>query len=318
LEEIQTIVRQYPANAVGKGGVLYSGKVGEEGASEIANAIAKKEHLPIIDSTPRGQFLSNENVDTAVKESAERIFRAQGQTTALAEQSAADFRYGSAKAPAHSPTSLRNSLWGEASHEFASSLRGDIEAVVANANRARVFAQVEVPAVMSNPGIRSINGIPTDVLRTTQGDLISRVETAYISRSVPLDKPPVAASESLARLHPAPAARINLAEVGLKGLGTAAMVYDAASTGVDVKRALDADNRTAAQSSMLHFGARNLGMVGGAVAGAELGAAAGIETGPGAFFTGLAGGVAGAFAGDMIMDAVDHYRIYSQRDTHGC
>ncbi|MDR0780591.1 MAG: peptidoglycan-binding protein [Pseudomonadales bacterium] len=317
LEEIQSIIRKYPAKVVSEGGILYSGKVGKVGAGEIANDIARKEHLPIIDNTPRGQFLAHENIDKAIKGSAQRIFELQGQAAILAEQSAVDFLYGNAKAPTHSPTSLRNSLWGEASHEFASSLRGDIEAVVANANRARVFAQVEVPAVMSNPGIRSINGIPTDVLRTTQGDLISRVETAYVSRSAPPEKLPAVAPESLARLHPAPAARINLVEVGLKGLGTAAMVYDAASTGMDVKRALDADNRTAAKSSVLHFGARNLGMVGGAVAGAELGAAAGIETGPGAFFTGLAGGVVGAVVGDTIMDAADRYRIYNQRDSDG-
>ena len=121
------------------------------------------------------------------------------------------------------------------------------------------------------------------------------------------------ATDRAVRIEPG-AARVRM---GLKVAGAAAMAYDAVSTGLQAKRALDAGNTTAAQSSVMHFGTRNLGMMGGAAAFSAIGAAAGVETGPGAFLTGLAGGVVGAVAGDKIADAIDHYRIYNQTDPQG-
>ena len=136
-------------------------------------------------------------------------------------------------------------------------------------------------------------------LKVVEGVSQSSAEAATLDRTV--------------RIEPG-AARVR---TGLKVAGGVAMAYDVASTGMDVKHALDADNTTAAQSSIMHFGGRNLGMLGGATLFAGAAAAAGVETGPGAFVAGLAGGVVGAVAGDKIMDAVDKRRIYTQNDPQG-
>jgi hypothetical protein len=104
-------------------------------------------------------------------------------------------------------------------------------------------------------------------------------------------------------------------------LGTAgaaaAVGYDILSTGQKTTHLLDQGNVTGAQSEVLHFAGRNLGLVGGAMAVGSMAAAAGIETGPGALAAGLAGGVLGAVAGNKIMDAVDQSRIYNQRGSDG-
>ncbi|MGJ3702973.1 zeta toxin family protein [Variovorax sp. AFSI2.2] len=124
-------------------------------------------------------------------------------------------------------------------------------------------------------------------------------ETAAVDRSV--------------RIEPG-AARVAL---GLKVFGTAALAHDAVTTGQDTKNLLDQNNLTGAQSQVMHFAGRNLGMAGGAMAVGSAAAAAGIETGPGALVAGLAGGFVGAVAGDKIMDVVDRARIYNQRGSDG-
>jgi hypothetical protein len=134
--------------------------------------------------------------------------------------------------------------------------------------------------------------VKADVQRTA-------TEAAAIDRSV--------------RIEPG-AARVAL---GLKVFGTAALAHDTLTTGRDTKNLLDHGNVTGAESEVLHFAGRNLGMVGGAMAVGSAAAAAGIETGPGALAAGLAGGLVGAVAGDKIMDAVDQSRIYNQRGSDG-
>lgn len=99
--------------------------------------------------------------------------------------------------------------------------------------------------------------------------------------------------------------------------GEATVVYEGISALRRSDQLLDQGNRVGAQSEVLHFGGRTLGMFGGAALGAELGAAGGWETGPGALITTTAGGIAGAVAGDKIVTAVDNYRIYSQEDKDG-
>lgn len=103
----------------------------------------------------------------------------------------------------------------------------------------------------------------------------------------------------------------------LGAAGVAATVYEAGETVHRTADLLHQGNVTGAQSGLLHLGGRTLGMVAGAEAFGALGTAAGVESGPGMIVTGAIGGVAGAFGGKMLMDAVDQYRIYHQRDPQG-
>ncbi|WP_183027746.1 zeta toxin family protein [Variovorax sp. UMC13] len=122
-----------------------------------------------------------------------------------------------------------------------------------------------------------------------------------------------AAVDRAVRIEPG-IARVHL---GLKVAGAAAQIPDAITTGREASRLLDQGNLTGAQSQVMHFAGRGLGMAGGAMAVGSIAAAAGIETGPGAVALGLAGGVIGAVAGDRIMDAADQARIHSQRGSDG-
>ena len=152
--------------------------------------------------------------------------------------------------------------------------------------------KINLETAKNLPPERQVQGVVPRVERTA-------TETTAIDRTV--------------RIEPG-AARVAL---GLKVIGTAALAHDAVTTGLDAKNLLDQGNVTGAQSQVLHFAGRNLGMVGGAMAVGSAAAAAGIETGPGALAAGLAGGLVGAVAGNKIMDAVDQSRIYNQRGSDG-
>lgn len=168
LEEIQGIAHQYSAKAVGEGGILYSGYVGEVKSEVLAVELAEKTGLPIINNTPRAQFLADGPVQDAIKQSAERIYRGQGESLVAAQQSATSFLYGDAKAVAHSATSMDGCLWGQASHEFAGSLRGHVTLVASAANPDRVFGKVEVPSVLHESHATSLGSQSVPHLREVE------------------------------------------------------------------------------------------------------------------------------------------------------
>ncbi len=165
LEEIQAVAHQYSARAIGEGGILYSRPVGNVQSETIALELSSKTGLPVINDTPRAQFLADPEVTSEIRRAAERIFVGQGQDLALARESATKFLFGDPKAVAKSATSLEGCLWGEASNEFAGSLRGDIKVVATNANVERVFGKVELPAVLENPNVRTLGGQPVSELK---------------------------------------------------------------------------------------------------------------------------------------------------------
>lgn len=117
LDEIREVARQFSAQAMGNGCVLYSRPVGNVTSEVIALELARKAGLPVINETPRAEFLSNLEVRQAVDSSAARILKAQGVPSAALEALTLDFQYGNPKAAANSLTSLEGCLWGDASRE---------------------------------------------------------------------------------------------------------------------------------------------------------------------------------------------------------
>ena len=71
LDEIVEIAHRFPARATGEGGALYSRGVGSISSEVLAREIAARTRLPIINDTPRAQFLSA--ADTHIRNAAERI-----------------------------------------------------------------------------------------------------------------------------------------------------------------------------------------------------------------------------------------------------
>lgn len=371
LEEIRRVAAGFPATAKKPGGILYSGKVGGVNAEAIALELAKKTGLPIVNRTPRAKFLIE--VEAAIRASAERIFRLEGQDTATARQSAASFLYGNSRVPPDSPISVKNCLWGTTSQDFASSLRGDITVVASAADAERVLAQVEVPAALKSEA-SSLGGRPIGevrmllargginaVLPVVQAQFVDSVtkgifnvpnqsgpsstrvwvskeaasalgldSTRFVSSAHLVSAGLLTAPETIRVAAPdiEPAGSV-ASEASARGsfrpgiasgaavVAAVAVLYDVATSADKAAGLWEQGNHTAASSEVLHFGARNLGMWGGAVLGAEVFGAAGAETGPWDLVVSGAGALVGAFAGDRLADAMDRQRIYHQRGPDG-
>ena len=399
LEDIQRIAHEFPAAANGEGGALYSGKVGATTSHDIVLELSENAHLNIIDNTPRAKFLSDPNVDASIKNRVRSLAVSEGVAPADAGKFANDFLYGNADVPLNNPTSLKNCVWGRASNEFAQSLRGDIDVVASAASPKRVFGQVEVPAVLNNPNVRTLGGEPVANLKHLQanggidavltkvqepfihataqpvfnapsgkgvtlskefahslgvdskgfasaaeleGYGLSRVNTGYTAPRVTVATGAPAVKAATANTHPHETApKVTAPETVVTGegltprkvvtpegittkvgkvagvAGAVAVAVDATQTANRTTELLGQKNSLGAQSQVIHFGSRNLSMLGGAAFGVELGAAAGIESGPGALLTGAAGGVIGAIGGNKLADAIDRYRVYTQTDKDG-
>lgn len=114
--------------------------------------------------------------------------------------------------------------------------------------------------------------------------------------------------DHVTRVRPA---RLNAAgALGVAGL--ALEIYDGADSLRTAQRLRGEGNATAAESELVHFGARSVGGWTGAGIGMAGGALLGVKTGPGLLVTGAIGGVAGVFAGDKFAEWTDNRRIYNQ------
>ena len=188
LDELGAVANSFPAEAQGEGGILYSGKVGNIPAEAIAKELAHKTGLPIINDTPRAQFLSYEPVKTAIQDSARRIFEEQGLNAGQSKRAGLDFLYGDTKAPPESPFSVENSLWGQASREFTASVRGPVTVVASAADAERVLGRVEVPTALQSSRITTLAGHPLSQLQDVQvqGGIkasLPEVQTQFIGAS---------------------------------------------------------------------------------------------------------------------------------------
>lgn len=94
--------------------------------------------------------------------------------------------------------------------------------------------------------------------------------------------------------------------------GLALEIYDGAESVRTASRLRSEGNATAAESTLIHFGARSVGGWTGAGIGMATGAVLGVESGPGLLVTGAIGGVAGVFAGGKIAEWNDNRGIYNQ------
>lgn len=163
---------------------------------------------------------------------------------------------------------------------------------------------------------RSLDQNPKIDRLTAQNVLTERQAMGVEEHLRPLARE-AAAVDQVVRVQPTLG---KVARIGAMG-SAAFAAYDAAESTHKATQLAHQGNATGAQSEILHFGSRTVGMVGGAKLGGMVGAAAGMETGPGALVTGtvgaVAGGVIGSVAGDKLADAVDRQRIYTQSDPQG-
>lgn len=146
------------------------------------------------------------------------------------------------------------------------------------------------------------------VAPTTRENLLAEHSANHVAESVERTAREAIEVDHVTRVQPY---RIRAGSaLGVAGL--ALEIYDGADSVRTAHRLAGEGNRTAAESELIHFGARSVGGWAGAGIGMTAGAVAGVESGPGLLVTGAIGGVAGVFVGDKIAEWNDNRGIYNQ------
>jgi|JI8StandDraft_1071087.scaffolds.fasta_scaffold00666_3 hypothetical protein len=365
-ETLRALARQVSVESPGQVTVLYSGRVADRvSAWNIVKAMEEAgEDVRLIDRTEINSFLNSREFTRAAAV-------AHGVTVD-------DMRRGDPIAKAandwlYHPT---DGPWADASARFADATRGEVKVIASGAAPDRVFAQTELPRILANPEVTTIEGIPRETLAARQSThgtqaafemIVARshenvgvIRSAVNAQGMPLRGdtgqlqldnreyfrsteiegrtpsfpdstrpmadlmgPPnahaLAGQQHLDELTQAAAHTQRPGSTGLRRAGSALGVaglaleiYDGADSVRTAQRLHGEGNATAAESELIHFGARSVGGWAGAGIGMATGAVAGVESGPGLLVTGAIGGVAGVFVGDKIAEWTDNRRIYNQ------
>jgi hypothetical protein len=365
-DELRALARQVSIESPGRVTVLYSGRVADNVSSwNVVRAMEEAgEDVRLIDRTELNKFLNSRDFTSATAR-AHGIDLRDIQDRTPAAKAANDWLYHPTDGP-----------WADASARFADATRGEVKVIASGAAPDRVFAQTELPRILANPEVTTVEGIPRETLATRQSThgtqaafemIVARshenvgvIRSAVNAQGMPLRGdtgqlqldnreyfrdteiegrrpsfpdstrpmadlmgPPnahaLAGQQHLDELTQAAAHAQRPEATGLRRAGSALgfaglalEIYDGADSVRTAHRLAGEGNSTAAESTMIHFGARSVGGWAGAGIGMATGAALGVETGPGLLVTGAIGGVAGVFAGEKIAEWTDNRRIYNQ------
>lgn len=140
--------------------VFYSGSIQNENpkldAWTLATSIQKQDAgVLIIDTTERGVFLASKQFKKAVL----RAFASEGFV---------DFSDVAKRRDSHANQFLFDAtqgVWAQASRSFAESASGHITTLTSQAPDNRTFALVELPTLLANPKVHSVNGVSKQVLQ---------------------------------------------------------------------------------------------------------------------------------------------------------
>ena len=144
--------------------VLYSGDIDEGppplGSWKLATALQGQDPgVLIIDVTERGRFLSSEAFqDAMLRAFAKEGFETYADITKARDSEANKFLFDA-----------EDGAWAKASRSFAESLEGDVVVLSSKANPARTFGLVELPALLANPKVNSVNVIAKNTLAQLAG-----------------------------------------------------------------------------------------------------------------------------------------------------
>ncbi len=365
-EALRELARQVSVDSPGNVTVLYSGGVTDRVSSwQIVKAMEDAgEDVRLIDRTEANKFLSSRPFQSATATAHGISYQDLTERTPAA-RAAGDWLYHPTEGP-----------WADASARFADATRGEVKVIASGASPDRVFGQTELPRILANPEVTTIEGIPRETLvarQTTHGtqaafdmivanshDNVGIIRTAVNAQGLPLrgerdqlqldnrdyfretsiegrtptfhevsrpmgdlmGEPNAHALSGRQQLDELARAAMSPERTGSLGprragaaLGVAGLaleVYDGAESVRAAQRLHGEGNATAAQSELIHFGARTVGGWTGAGIGMAAGAVAGVESGPGLLVTGAIGGVAGVFVGDKIAEWNDNRGIYNQ------
>jgi len=134
--------------------LLYSGKVGDVPAWQIANQIgsAGGGNIVVIGDTPVANFLEDPRFISAL----ENIV-GTGDATVIKTHLNGTI----------APDGTRTlGMWDITSKNLAQAASGDVRTITPLAEQGKVFIQTELPALLNNPNVKSINGHSIEDFRT--------------------------------------------------------------------------------------------------------------------------------------------------------
>ncbi|WP_221064414.1 calcium-binding protein [Methylomagnum ishizawai] len=177
--ELKALVSQLDVSATGKVTVLYSGNInGTYSGTIIKSMLSSGEDIRVLDNTQASKFLdiydpANQNLKLV--DTLKRIF---GDDPYAVGSSANQFLFGISDA---SGTRITTGAWDTISANFVSETVGEVKTLVADARSDRVFAQTEIPALLANENVTSIEGIPkSEFVGKSVDEIFARVKTASL------------------------------------------------------------------------------------------------------------------------------------------
>jgi hypothetical protein len=148
-DQLRMVAARVNADAPGRLTVLYSGHVGKGvGSGDVIKAmVAAGEDVRVINRSQAAIFMESRDFIDAVAKAYDIPPRPliEGKYRGPAT----DWPYHPTQGP-----------WADASARFADLTKGEVRAVVSGAAPDRVFGTVELPRVIANPQVTTIEGIP--------------------------------------------------------------------------------------------------------------------------------------------------------------
>lgn len=152
-ESLRRLASQVDADAPGRLTVLYSGRVTELiGSNHVIEAmIERRGDIRAINKSQAALFLNGRDFGVALSAAFGAPHREILDGTYRGP--ATDWLYHPTEGP-----------WADASARFANATVGEVRAIVSHAQPNRVFGEIELPRILANPNVTTIEGIPREAL----------------------------------------------------------------------------------------------------------------------------------------------------------
>ncbi|WP_407471001.1 peptidoglycan-binding protein [Xanthomonas campestris] len=152
-EDLRTLAAQVDANAPGRVTVLYSGPAakGIWSTDVIAAMVEMGEDVRVINGSEAAKFLESKDFYSALADAYD--IDVDQLIDGTHRGPATEWLYHPTQGP-----------WADASGRFADATVGEVHAIVGDAQPSRVFGEIEVPRILANPNVTSIEGLPREAL----------------------------------------------------------------------------------------------------------------------------------------------------------
>lgn len=157
-EQLRALAAQVDANTTGRTTVFYSGQTAKGvWSSDVIDAMLESgDDIRVINTSEAAKLLNSREFLNSVA-GAYDLNGIRSLTDAPSDHPGKLWLYH--------PTEGR---WADASARFADATVGDVRALVNDAHPGRVFGATELPRLLNNPNVTSIEGIPRVVLAARQ------------------------------------------------------------------------------------------------------------------------------------------------------